>query len=319
LRFSFYPFTILIWVVNFYWSEILSVPGSLTGQEINEYIIGPRVGDGGMGSVFQAFPKSHGEVVAIKFLRGTHEEGDDLRQRFSREIRVMESLHHENLVPILGHGIHQDMLYFTMKLISGVSLAALLRKQPFTPLDAWGVLHPVSEALTYMHAQNVIHRDVKPENIFLERQGENWHVYLGDFGLSKNIEQDETLTIYGSKIGTAEYMSPEAAMGQDLDHRADVYCLAGVVYEMLVGALPKPRNDLGRTGITQILSSVILPTQFRTDFPSVLQEVLVRGLERHREIRYQTVYEFTSEFRYALMELSPEQRSTVYQIERNAA
>lgn len=285
---------------------------SLSGQIIGGHILGPHLGDGGMGSVYQAYAPDGG-IVALKLLRDDYIEREDLRLRFEQEIRLMQSLRHENLVSILDYGQDGERLYFTMRLIGGYTLAGLMLKQPLSVLEIESILEPLGAGLDYMHSRGILHRDVKPDNVFLERAGEGWHSYLGDFGLSKDFLYDLELTAEGIRIGTAGYMSPEAVFGMDLDARSDVYSLAAVAYEMLLGRLPKASGVNGTTELMDVLSQPIHPTLIHPDFPHVLAVVLLRGLERRRSDRYQSVLAFTEDFKRAVMQLNANQQATAYQ------
>lgn len=289
---------------------------SLTGQEIDGYIIGPLLGAGGMGEVYQAFPLDTTTPVAIKVLRGEYALDTDFQARFVREVRLMESLRHEHIIPIYRYGIYEDkMLYFTMRLINGASLAVLLKRRKFTPQSTWVILEQAAAALQFGHERSIVHRDVKPDNIFIEQYDTDPHVFLGDFGLGKMIGVDHTLTAEGAAVGTPEYMCPEGAMGERLDPRGDIYSLTVVAYEMLTGVLPFNESHSHLTAMAHITKPVPLPTLLRPDFPSALEDFLLHGLEKDREARFQTMREFAENYYQALMTLSPDERQTVYWVE----
>jgi serine/threonine-protein kinase len=203
---------------------------SLTGQEINGYRIGPLLGVGGMGEVYQAFALSDNSPVAIKFLRSDVTDEPNFQARFIREIRIMEALSHPNIVPIIDHGLVNGVqLYYAMRLITGMALSTFAKRQPFTPANYWIVLEQMTAALAFGHSQNVVHRDLKPDNIFIERNPEGgWHVFVGDFGLGKREGQDHTLTEAGAAVGTPHYMSPEAIMGERPNRLSDAAWQAAV-------------------------------------------------------------------------------------------
>jgi len=266
-----------------------------------------------MGAVYQGFPPDGGALVALKVLRADYDNDPNFQQRFVREIRLMEALQHQHIVPILGYGSYAGGLYLVMKLITGPSLATLMTRQALTPLEMWHIFNPAAQALAYAHERGILHRDIKPDNLFLERQAEGgWHVYLGDFGLGKNPQADADLTLKGTSVGTTEYMSPEAVLGDDLTHLGDVYSLAAVVYEMLLGVLPVRVPPGRKMQATHVLQPTPLPTALNPAFPPVLEKALLHGLANPPEERCQSVAEFRERVYQALKQMSEAQRSAVY-------
>jgi len=285
---------------------------SLTGQDINGYMIGPLIGGGGMGEVYQAMPPNGGHWVALKVINNQTDVPDvDIQQRFVREIRLMQSLSHKNIVPIYDYGIADPHIYFVMKLISGPRLRVLMEKQHFTPIMVWNIIKPIAEALAYTHQQNIIHRDLKPGNIFLERAGDDFHVYLGDFGLGKNLVEDNNITAPGSSVGTYDYMPAEAIKGIPLDHRADIYSLTAVSYELLLGQLPLDPTA-GGNNLARSLAPRRFPTSLHNQFPLALEDTLMKGLALEAADRYQSVNEFAYDFYDSLRKLSETELHTSY-------
>lgn len=289
--------------------------GTLTGQAIGDYIVGPLIGGGGMGEVYQAYPNTSGNPVAMKVMNAELAGEGNFQERFVREARVMQSLDHENIVSILDYGVHNNLLYFTMQLISGPTLERLLARQFFTLRDSWKIIQPICKALMHIHEQGVVHRDIKPANIFLKSQREGYHVYIGDFGLSKRPGTDQTLTRIGSRVGTAEYMSPEAILGDKLDLRADVYSLGVVVYEMMLGKLPLDPQYNKLTQIARTVHPALPPQAINPSFPLNVQKVLMHALEKEREYRYQNVDDFANDLYSALKSLNDDERKSTYWID----
>ncbi len=284
---------------------------SLTGREIGEYKIGPLLGVGGMGEVYQA-TGSDGQSVAIKFLRNDFIADAGAQARFIREIRIMEALNHDNIMPIFGHGIlNGETLYYTMHLINGMSLSTMMIRQKFTPRTAWQVLEQLFRALEYGHSQSVVHRDIKPDNIFIERQ-DRLHVFLGDFGLGKRSGIDNTLTEADAAIGTPHYMSPEAIMGEKPDPRADIYSVCILSYELLIGVLPFNEPFAHSTAIAHVTKPVPRPTALNPKFPQAIENVLLKGLAKKREDRQQDMGELITGFLNAYDTLSEEELDTVF-------
>ncbi len=211
---------------------------NLTGLEIGGYIVGQRLAEGGMGSVYQAFQPGSREPVAIKVMLSEYTQDDELRERFQREAATLQSLDHPNIMPVYATGEQDGMLYFVMPLVRGPSLYELLGRRRFSPVTAWQILDPVTSALDYAHARGVIHRDIKPGNLLIEpRKPKGNHVYLVDFGLSK-VAGVRTLTQTGISLGTPQYMAPEQVLARPLSPATDIYQLGVVMYEMLLGRLP---------------------------------------------------------------------------------
>ena len=286
----------------------------LTGQVLDGYQVGPLLGVGGMGEVYQATDTRTGQPVAIKFLRDDHARDPEVQARFIREIRIMESLVHPNIVPIYRFGIIRgELLYYSMRLIQGLSLSTLFKRQRFTPLSYWEILEPVAAALEFGHQHNVIHRDVKPDNIFVERdESGQAHVFLGDFGLGKRKGTDVTLTEADAIIGTPHYMSPEGIMGERHDPRSDVYSLAVVTYEALLGIVPFNESHAHKTAIAHVTKQPPAPTSINPDFPPVLEQLLLKGLAKVPDARQQSIAEFAQSYRQALASMTPEQRIQPY-------
>lgn len=285
---------------------------SLTGQEIGGYKIGPLLGVGGMGEVYQATSAESGTPVAIKFLRGDFAVDPGAQARFIREIRIMEALSHEHIMPILGHGIvNGNTLYYTMRLINGMSLSTMMKRQRFTLVDAWEILSQLFNALDYGHSQHVVHRDIKPDNVFIERH-DKLHVFLGDFGLGKRSGIDNTLTEADAAIGTPHYMSPEAIMGEKPDARADIYSVCILAYEMILGVLPFNEPFAHSTAIAHVTKPVPKPTVLNKTFPAGIETVILKGLNKKAVDRYQTIAELSGAFQSALAGLTDEQKTVVY-------
>lgn len=286
---------------------------SYTGKDIGGYKIGALIGVGGMGEVYQATDEETKALVAIKFLRNDYISDAEVQGRFIREIRIMESLHHNNIVPILKYGILDGgTLYYAMRLIQGMSLSTMMKRQRFSPLTYWEVLSQMADALAFGHSEGVVHRDVKPDNIFIERYDDTLHVYLGDFGLGKRKGVDITLTEADAIIGTPHYMSPEAILGERHDKRSDIYSLAVVSYEALLGFVPFNEEHAHQTAIAHVTQPPPSPTSINPDFPLVLENVLLKGLEKSLDNRQSTVEEFAREYHEALMMMAKEAQTAIY-------
>ncbi len=215
-----------------------------------KYRLISKLGEGGMGSVFRARRMFINDFVALKFMRPEVVASEDLRQRFYHEAQVLARIKHPNVVAVYDFGESVEGLpYLVMEFLAGQSLGELLQKNG--PLELEQVLDvgiQVCEALTCMLEHNVIHRDLKPDNIMLVRAGrEGWAVKIVDFGVAKTLESDQQLTRVQSRIGSPAYSSPEQYLGQYVDHRTDLYGLGVMFYELLTGHVPfeaLTQNDL---------------------------------------------------------------------------
>ena len=286
---------------------------SLSGKNIDGYIIGPLIGGGGMGEVYQVYPENElSNPLAMKVLKGAYAQDSEFQARFVREVRLMEALKHDNIVPIHGYGFSNDYLYFVMKLVNGSTLAYLLTRHKFSPRAAWNILKPIAKGLEFGHEQGILHRDIKPGNVLVERQKEGFSVFLTDYGLGKKPGTDETLTADGVSIGTPEYMAPESVLGERIDHQADVYSLAVMSYEVLLGVLPFDTGQAHLTALAHVNDPPPPPREKVADFPTAIEAVLLKGLAKTREARYQSVREFAEGLYKAVSGLSSEDQQKVY-------
>src|SRR5260221_2092595 len=141
---------------------------SLTGIQLGEYIVGTPIGEGAMGTVYQAVKPNVRDSYVLKVMLPEYSDDESLRKRFEREIFLLKSLQHPHIIPIVDYGEENGLIYFVMPFIRGLSLGNMLKKQQFSPATAWLILEPIAQALTYAHENQVIHRDLKPDNILVE-------------------------------------------------------------------------------------------------------------------------------------------------------
>lgn len=230
------------------------------------------IGCGGMGAVYKCRQKGLDRHVAIKIL--PEEFGHDVKSalRFTREARALAKLNHPNIVGLFEFGEVNGTFYFLMEYVNGPTLRQVLEAQELSPEKALALVPTLCDALQYAHDQGVVHRDIKPENILLDRSGQ---VKIADFGLSRILDTQETTHLTGTQqvMGTYRYMAPEQLEGaRGVDHRADIYSLGVVFYEMLTGELPIGRFEV--------------PSQ-KVHVDVRLDEVVLRTLEKEPRKRYQ--------------------------------
>ncbi len=239
------------------------------------------IGKGGMGAVYKARQPKLNRFVALKILPPSIGSDPAFAERFAREAQALAQLNHPGIVTLYEFGQAGGLHFFMMEFVDGVNLRQLLMNGRIAPREALAIVPQICDALQFAHDQGIVHRDIKPENILLDRRG---RVKVADFGLAKIIGGENepvgasptgatTLTEAGKIIGTPQYMSPEQiAHPADVDHRADIYALGVVFYQMLTGELP------GRK---------IEPPSRKVHIDVRLDEVVLRALERKPELRYQ--------------------------------
>lgn len=206
----------------------------LVGQKLGGFTIQARVGQGGMASVYRAQQHSLDREVALKVIRRIPGDTMDLVARFQREKQMMQKLEHPNILPIYDYASNADYLWIAMRLVEGGTLPEALT----SPERLVSVARQLGSALDFAHSHGVVHRDIKPHNVLVDRGD---HLYLTDFGVAKMLEQ-EGLTAPGMAVGTPEYMSPEHLSLKDLDGRSDQYALAVMIYQLACGRLPFSGN-----------------------------------------------------------------------------
>jgi eukaryotic-like serine/threonine-protein kinase len=267
------------------------------------YAIVRKIGEGGMGAVYEARHAVIGKRVAVKVLLEKFLENQELMARLLQEARLASSIGHENIVDVTDYGTTKDgRAFVVMEFLDGESLAQLVIRDAPLPVErCLNILRQVASALTAAHAKGIVHRDVKPENIYLVRRGELDFVKVVDFGVSKAVHasdegpERQRLTRTGTVLGTPLYMSPEQARGgEDVDHRADIWSAGLLLYECLTGEVPfRANNYLGV--ISQVLTQeTVPPSQLRPELgiPAAVDRVVMRALDKDRDKRYQRMAEF---------------------------
>jgi predicted Ser/Thr protein kinase/tetratricopeptide (TPR) repeat protein len=245
-----------------------AVPPPLSPEEIAEkfpqFEITECLGRGGMGSVYKARQKSLNRWVAIKILAPEREGRERFAERFAREAQTLARLSHPHIVTIHDFGQTDGLFYLVMEYVDGVNLRELLRDGKIEPAQALTIVPPICDALQYAHDKGVVHRDIKPENLLLDRDG---RVKIADFGIASLIGAEN------ESAGTPAYMAPEQADAKrEVDHRADIYALGVVLYEMLTGERPA--------------KEVIEPSR-KVQIDVRLDEIVLRALEKKPELRFQ--------------------------------
>jgi serine/threonine protein kinase len=262
-------------------------------QQLGSYRILGFIGKGGAGRVYKAQHTFLERDAAIKVLRADLDARDEHHGRFLQEARTIAKMRHPHIVQLFDFGQYQDTYFMVMEYIRGQSLEEKLQAtrvsgRLLSGVEVWRIIKQMGEGLTYIHEQGIIHRDVKPANILLTTDG---NVHISDFGVSKLLAgQGNTTT--GTISGTPAYMAPEQALGQPIDHRADLYSMAIIVYEMLVGRVPFNGNSPVSVILKHLNQPVTPPRQYNPAVPPHVDRELVKALSKRPENRHQTVAEF---------------------------
>jgi serine/threonine protein kinase len=253
------------------------------GRTIGGCEVVEEIGRGGMAVVYRAYQPQLERWVAIKVLRTTDAEREEFLARFRREARAIAALRHPNILTIHDYGEEQGVAYIVEEYVPGGSLKLRLTGQPLAWEQAAGLILPVGEALAYAHSRDIVHRDVKPANILLGRP--DWPL-LADFGLAKLLQVQRGITRPGTSLGTPAYLSPEQAVGEEVDHRTDVYGLGVVLYELLTGQIPFRSASPVETLMRRISEPPIAPCALCPQIPPELDAIILRALDADRDARY---------------------------------
>ncbi len=283
---------------------MVDTPGTYTGRKLGDrYELLRTLGMGGMGEVYLGRHIGVGRNVAVKILRSVFTKDEQIVKRFYREAQAAAAVKHKNIVDILDVGVSDlDDPYIVMEYLEGESLGELLTR--VGPIDlgaACAVMEPTLEALQAAHDAGVVHRDLKPDNIFIVRTKKGPpEIKLIDFGISKftTADKETRLTADGSLLGTPSYMSPEQSRGlRDIDGRADVYAMGVIMYEMLSGELPFSGDNYNAILIASLTEPPKPPTKAYAGFPFVAESIVMKALQKKRTRRFKSASEMLDALR----------------------
>lgn len=275
-----------------------------TGALFGHYRLGRLLGRGGFGEVYEAEDTDKNRVVALKLIAAPYSNNAAFRERLFREAAAAGRLHDPHVVPIHDFGEIDGQVYIDMRLVAGVDLSTVLdRDGTIDPQRTTWIVRQLASALDAAHAAGLVHRDVKPANALLTAED---FVYLVDFGLA-NAVGDSKLTSTGATIGTLAYMAPERFLhGAGVDHRADVYALACMLFECLTGTTPYPATgDLPALLGAHLNAPIPRPSQHRPHLPAAFDEVIERGMAKDPAHRYSSAGDLAQAAQRALTGAAP--------------
>jgi serine/threonine protein kinase len=248
------------------------------GARLGDYEILAELGGGGMGRVYRARDLTLERIVALKTLAPQFRNDQVLVQRFLKEARAAARLNHPNIVQIYDFGKEGDTYYLAMEYVEGESLAQFLKRGTFTESDAISVTRFTCRALVVAHADGLIHRDIKPDNLMLTAKGE---LKLVDLGVAKRVDEDQSLTQTGQALGTPHYISPEQIRAaKDIDGRADIYSLGATMYHLVTGKPPFNGSSSAMVMSLHLYQPVedprVLVPELSEGFSHVLQKMMAK-------------------------------------------
>ena len=283
---------------------------SRVGSQIGPYRLRRLLGKGGMGEVYEAHDTVKDRIVALKLLPESASNDPVFRKRLQREAHAAGRLQEPHVVPIHDYGEVDGFLFVDMRMIEGTDLRKVLKGYgPMTPARSVAIVKQIASALDAAHEAGITHRDVKPENIILNRED---FAYLVDFGIA-NAVTDEKLTQLGTAVGTYAYMAPERFTNDDVTYRADVYALACVLHECLTGSQPYAGDSVGTIITAHLLNPIPRPSVQRPGIPGKFDEVIARGMAKKPDERYASAGDLATAATDALTHREQDQAATILQ------
>ena len=285
-------------------------PPSMAGQTIDrKYRLDALIGFGGMGNVYRASRLLIGDQVAIKILHSAHVSDPQAGERFRREAQAAARLKHPNAVSIYDFGVTNDgLVYLVMELVEGQNLRQIIKQQgPLAPATVSEITNQVCSALQVAHQHNVVHRDLKPDNIMVNVTISGLRVKVLDFGIAKLRDlAASNLTVAGNVMGTPHYMSPEQCLGEEIDSRSDLYSLGVVMYQMLTGSLPFNSPTTTAVVMQHVNKEPPSLRSINLSVSPAVEAVVLHALKKRREDRPQTADALARELGAAVNAIAPQ-------------
>jgi eukaryotic-like serine/threonine-protein kinase len=259
---------------------------------LGQYKILESLGQGGMGAIYKAIQVPLDRIVALKVLPPNLSHNEEFTKRFETEAKAISLLQHQNIVSVYDYGEENGVKFFAMQFIEGEDLGKYIQhKKSIAVPIVIDYAKQICRGLRYAHTMNVIHRDIKPQNVLVDK---NNVCHITDFGIAK-IFQSASLTITGMAVGTPEYMSPEQAEGGELDAQTDIYSVGIVMYELLTKRPPFTGANAVAIAYKQVHEFPVPPSAHRKDTPNRLELIVLKALKKNRKQRYRTIEEMLSD------------------------
>src|SRR6266516_4390354 len=269
---------------------------ALVGRSLGQFRIVERIGAGGMATVFKAYQPNLDRYVAIKVLPAYHARDPIFVKRFVQEARAVAKLVHPNILQIHDFGEQDNITYIVMEYVEGGTLKDRL-KRPIAVPEAVDYMIQAAEGLNCAHNNGIVHRDVKPANMLLRKDG---YLLLSDFGIAKILEGTTNLTRVGTGIGTPQYMSPEQGTGQAVDRRSDIYSLGIVFFHSLTGRVPFTAENPLTITVKHLNEPLPVEMLHVAGIPAPIEQVVVKMAAKAPQERYQTTDELITALTSAL-------------------
>ncbi|HIE43533.1 MAG TPA: serine/threonine protein kinase [Candidatus Omnitrophica bacterium] len=284
----------------------------LAGKTLGDYGILEEIGRGGMGVIYKAHQKSLDRIVALKVVKVGIGINEGMIKRFQREAMTAANLKHPNIISIHEVGKSGEFHYFSMNYVDGNTLEEEISKNKISLRRSLEIIIEVAKALQYAHSMGIIHRDVKPSNILIDKNG---GVHVGDFGIAKRSKPRFETTQTTGIIGTPHYMSPEQAKGRTVDQRSDIFSLGVVFYEMLTKRVPFDGDTVLNILKKLLEEDPILPRRLNPHIPPEVETICLKALNKQPERRYATALEMAEDIEHFLrgepIKAKPASTSTV--------
>src|SRR5579884_970570 len=267
----------------------------------DRYELEELVGSGGMSSVFRAHDRLLDRKVALKVLHQQYSDDDEYVERFRREARSVASLSHPNIVTVIDRGDHEGRQFIVFEYVEGDNLKRLIeRRGPAPVATALELGIQIARGLSFAHQQGLVHRDVKPQNVLLNGDGQ---AKVTDFGIARSLDVQHGMTQTGTVLGTSDYIAPEQAQGQRVDEHTDVYSLGVVLYELLTNEVPFPGENFVAVAMRHINEPPPPIRAKRPDVPPRVEAAIHTAMAKRPEDRFPTMADFCRELEACLAEV----------------